>query len=555
MSHPTGCVLVTLREAFGILSLSEKDLDPRALEGLLTAKLETAEFHDIPKLLEAYRTVNGLLESQLWYWNPETTSIHHQDGSTIELRGVNGSAGVMTAPPPASVNQVPPRNLHHTDVELVTDSVSPPIPPSPGMAAAALDDAPIIIDDEAENADVASSAKKTIVPLGVAELPEKSARTTQVLQPPALRHAEPPTAPQRPKAIPAANADDIEDAHSTMVFVPPRRNATAPWVVAAAAVGLVGALWVFQSQISRNRGVAVPTTTQTRPAPIRPVPTPAAPKVAPPVVSPPANTASAPTPKPIQKPVTVPSVPPAPVSSKPVTPPKPSTGTPATTAVTAPVQPANTAVKPAKPNAKPPTKPAPSIAANSAKPTAPAPTVAPAKPAVQAITPKPVVSSKPATRNAPIAQPRAVVKPPAPKPVVQATLRPNTVIAPNIPARPKPTVKPLPKPVTASSPSVSAQPKPTIKPNTPRPKPVSVPAPVAVIEAPKTTGLPDNLTRDEYGRRYFNQKIYEVWQRSGAQLRYASWEAIPLELQTLPSNRFRAAVYIAAPPEPIEPPR
>ncbi len=551
MSHPTGCVLVTLREAFGILALSEKDLDPRALEGLLTAKLETAEFHDIPKLLEAYRAVNGLLESQLWYWNPETTSIHHQDGSTIELRGVNGSAGVMTAPPPASV---PPRNLHHTDVELVTDSVSPPIPPSPKIAAAALDDAPIIIDDEAENANMASSAKKTIVPLGVAEPPEKSARTTQVLQSPALRQADPPTAPQRPKAIPAANADDIEDAHSTMVFVPPRRNATAPWVVAAAAVGLVGALWVFQSQIGRNRGVAVPTTTQTRPAP-----TPAVPKVAPPVVSPPANTASVPTPKPVQKPVVVPSVPPAPVSSKPVTPPKPNTGTPATTAVTAPVRPANTAVKPAKP----PTKPASSIAATSGKTTAPASTVAPAKPAVQAITQKPVVSSKPVTKNAPVAQPRvAVVKPsaPAPKPVVQAALKPNTVAASNIPARPKPTIKPVPKPVTASSPSVPAppkpvQPKPTIKPNTPRPKPVSVPAPVAVIEAPKTTGLPDNLTRDEYGRRYFNQKIYEVWQRSGAQLRYQSWEAIPLEIQTLPSNRFRAAVYIAAPPEPIEPPR
>jgi hypothetical protein len=69
--------------------------------------------------------------------------------------------------------------------------------------------------------------------------------------------------------------------------------------------------------------------------------------------------------------------------------------------------------------------------------------------------------------------------------------------------------------------------------------------------------LPDNLTREEFGRRYFNQKLFEVWQRSGAELRYSSWEAVPLEIQTLDSRRFRAAVYIAPPPreEAAEPGR
>ena len=50
--------------------------------------------------------------------------------------------------------------------------------------------------------------------------------------------------------------------------------------------------------------------------------------------------------------------------------------------------------------------------------------------------------------------------------------------------------------------------------------------------------LPDNLTREEYGRRYFNQKIFEVWQRSGAQLRYANWEGIPFEIQTRIPDRI-----------------
>jgi hypothetical protein len=155
-------------------------------------------------------------------------------------------------------------------------------------------------------------------------------------------------------------------------------------------------------------------------------------------------------------------------------------------------------------------------------------------------------------------KPLAPASKPVVKPVAQATAKPATVSAPNIPARPTTTINPLPKPVTTAS-TNPAQPKnaikPLPKPTKPRPKPVSVPAPVAVIEAPRSTGLPDNLTREEYGRRYFNQKIFEVWERSGARLRYTSWEGIPLEIQTLASRRFREAVYIAAPPEPIEPPR
>ncbi len=550
---------MTLREAFGILALSEKDLDPRALEGLLTAKLETAEFHDIPKLLEAYRTVNGLLESQLWYWNPETTSIHHQDGSTIELRGV--SAGVMTAPPPSGVTQSAPQNVYNTEVELVTDSVPPAVSPPPMMAAAAaMDDAPIIIDEEAETLAAVPTPKKTVVPLSADEpfeesvgpIPSIKTAKTVSLEPQSPSSAKRPpersTTPTRPnRAAPAANvsADEVDETHSTMVFVPPRRNSTAPWVVAAAAVGLVGALWVFQSQIGRNRAVIAPvSTTRTQPGP-----SPTAPKAATPAVSPPA--------KPVQKPSVAPPVPPAAVSSKPA-PPATQSNTvnsrPTTTAVTNPAKPASASAKPIKPVAKPSTKPvAPNVAIS--RNTTPVRPSAAAKPIPLVIAPKPVVSSKPAPKNATVAKPRPVVKPPAPKPNVQAATKPNTVAAPNIPARPKPAINPLPKPGTAATPVRPAQPTIRPKPITPRPKPVSVPAPVAVIEAPKTTGLPDNLTRDEYGRRYFNQKIFEVWQRSGAQLRYASWEAIPLEIQTLPSDRFRAAVYIAAPPEPIEPPR
>lgn len=543
-----------LREAFGILALSEKDLDPRALEAVLTARLETAEFHDIPRLLEAYRTVNSLLETQMWYWNPETTSIHHQDGSTIELRGASPNVGVMTAPPPSSPPRVPPQKPSEPDeVELITDGVppvaltppipTPPVPTPPATRAVTADDVSLVVDDETEalrsipgaQSHPARSGRSLepfeeplhLSPSATArpphdqlELPQPgfpaSAATARAPRP------EPVTQPRTKRAIPTLNNDDdLELAHTTMVIAPPRQKITAPWMVAVAAVGLAGGLWLLQSQTGRavQRDAVVPVT-NTQPQTSTP---PAAT-----ITSPAAN----PTPSnPIPKPV-IATAKPAPTSAAP----KPGVSKPVTPK---PVTP--------KPNV---------TARGAAKPSSPANLSAAVKPATQPTTPPPVTPTKPSTPAATprpqptVAKPQATpsfttIRSPAPKPA--AVPKAATTAQTRPPA--KPVTKPAAKPVTATTV------KPAQRPILPRPKPVSVPAPVAVIEAPKSTGLPDNLTREEYGRRYFNQKIFEVWQRSGAQLRYASWEAIPLEIQTLDSGRFRSAVYIAPPPEPPAEPK
>ncbi len=147
---------MTLRDAFEVLSLSEKDLDPRSLEGVLTARLETAEFHDIPKLLEAYRTVNSLLETERWYWNPEMATNDQVGSATIEMRGapfVNGSTEtlVQTRPAPAAPVGMADAQSDTDDVEIITDEPAaiantpvrrPTVPLS-------LADVSILIDDDA----------------------------------------------------------------------------------------------------------------------------------------------------------------------------------------------------------------------------------------------------------------------------------------------------------------------------------------------------------------------------------------------------------------------
>ncbi len=572
-----------LREAFGILALSEKDLDPRALEAVLTARLETAEFHDIPRLLEAYRTVNGLLETQMWYWNPETTSIHHQDGSTIELRGANASAAVMTAPPPSPPALTPPaltppaltppsapQGSRADEVELITDG-APAIPelPAPAVRAAVSDDVSLVVDEEAE-----TRATPIIPPPSpafgshtpTAQPFEESVRlTSRVEFPPAPTNAarapqpEMITQPRINRSIPIGADDDLEQAHSTMVIVPPRRKVTAPWVVAVAAVGLAGGLWVLQSQTGRSaqRNSVAPIV---RPSAVNTAPSPAP---APPVATKPATAprAANPAPKPAVKPATA-ATKPAPIEPaiktaiKPAA--KPAPKPPALVSSGKPSAPKPIELKPTAPK---PTAPKPTTTA-SAKPQNPTIEVTPPAATPKAATPASVRPKPVAVKPQPT--PSFAPPPPAPKPVAvqkptpvspPAQVRPaaKPAVAVTRPA-PQPAARPAPKPA-AAPPTAATTIKPAQRPIAPRPKPVSVPAPVAVIEAPKSTGLPDNLTREEYGRRYFNQKIFEVWQRSGAQLRYATWEAIPLEIQTLDSNRFRSAVYIAPPPEPQESPK
>jgi hypothetical protein len=76
---------------------------------------------------------------------------------------------------------------------------------------------------------------------------------------------------------------------------------------------------------------------------------------------------------------------------------------------------------------------------------------------------------------------------------------------------------------------------------------IANPQPVARIQTPKASGRIDNLSREEFGQRYFNRKLFEVWQRDGAKLRYSNWEEVPLELQILENNLFRSAIYLNGP--------
>ncbi|HEX2865149.1 MAG TPA: hypothetical protein VHN99_11315 [Deinococcales bacterium] len=66
------------------------------------------------------------------------------------------------------------------------------------------------------------------------------------------------------------------------------------------------------------------------------------------------------------------------------------------------------------------------------------------------------------------------------------------------------------------------------------------------------TGLPDNLTREEYGRQYFNHQLFDVWVRDGARLEYATWAEVPDAVQFLDTGTFRARVYLG-PGESPEP--
>jgi hypothetical protein len=76
---------------------------------------------------------------------------------------------------------------------------------------------------------------------------------------------------------------------------------------------------------------------------------------------------------------------------------------------------------------------------------------------------------------------------------------------------------------------------------------IANPQPVSSIQVPKASGKIDNLSREEFGQRYFNRKLFEVWQRDSAKLRYGTWDEIPLELQILENNLFRSAIYLNGP--------
>jgi hypothetical protein len=117
--------------------------------------------------------------------------------------------------------------------------------------------------------------------------------------------------------------------------------------------------------------------------------------------------------------------------------------------------------------------------------------------------------------------------------------------------KPKPAVT-KPKPV-ASKPVVT-KPKPVAA--KPKPIPVNIPvtpaapaaaAPVMKIESPTEVVDPNNLSKEQIGRRFLNEKYYADWITRKAQLKYPSWNEIPVAVQVLNYTDFRAAVLISLP--------
>jgi hypothetical protein len=223
-------------------------------------------------------------------------------------------------------------------------------------------------------------------------------------------------------------------------------------------------------------------------------------------------------------------------------------------------------VKPvAKPVVKPVAKPAVKPVANPVVKPVAKPVVKPVvKPAVKPVvqpTPQPVVSKPNPVTTAPRVTPSPIVK--TPKPVVtpkKPTVR-DSRSADNLPpiaTAPKPVVtKPVvskPKPVVTKP--VVSKPKPVV--SKPKPIPVVVPtptpvtppvatAPVMKIEPPAEVIDPNNLSREQIGRRFLNEKYYADWLSRKAQLKYPSWDEIPIATQVLAYADFRTAVLIALP--------
>ena len=126
----------------------------------------------------------------------------------------------------------------------------------------------------------------------------------------------------------------------------------------------------------------------------------------------------------------------------------------------------------------------------------------------------------------------------APKPAAVSLTRKKWAIRPAQTAtKLRPAVKPK---VTAGKPKAMAKsvvPDSALRQLTPD---VSQGAP------PTPTGLPNDLTREEYGNQYFNHKLFDVWAQSSARLAYATWADIPDLVQLLDASTFRARVYESA---------
>ncbi len=423
--------------------------------------------------------------------------------------------------------------------ESLVLSDNPPVDSLPlsGSSMNGLDVNGLAIHRPGMNAEVTPVAPAGIVRQREAAPPGVKARTLESL-PPELkpkpqstgRTPEAPPFERRtsyPSRVSSETPRTYRDARErvSQTNVPRRKQPVGLWVFAALILGASAVLLtptLRQQLLSRiNAGAATAAA-------------------APPAVKPVLTGSSKPTPsrstQPLQKPLPKPKAAPVkPVVAKPAKP--AATATPNTKGSAASSQ-----------AQKPPVTPTPAVStAAPVTPTPAAPTTDPRVAPTQSVQPKPVspksVLPKPGTSK-PVQRPKPVAVKPKTGP---AGLPPVT--------RPEATTKPVVvavKPVAANP--VTTKPVAPAKPAPVR-KPVALPPPNPVTsveyQAPQsdatTQVLPGGLTRAEFGRQFLNRKQYEVWQQQGAELNFASWDAIPLETQVLSSADFRAAVLIALP--------
>ncbi len=196
----------------------------------------------------------------------------------------------------------------------------------------------------------------------------------------------------------------------------------------------------------------------------------------------------------------------------------------------------------------------------------PSSSIAKPKPVVKPVVAKPKPVVKPVVADTPKPSVTTLVKPvvipkPVAKPIVKPVVKPTPVVKPK-PSDPRSAAvlppigaKPVavkPKPVAVKPKPVAVKPKPTVlRFEDPAPKPsapAAIPAPVVTTPAPVTEVVdPNNLTREQIGRRFLNEKYYADWLSRGAQLKYPNWADIPIATQVLAFADFKSTVLIALP--------
>ena len=499
--------MMTLLEAMRLLGLRRSDLDPGVLQRTLQARLETADFEEIPRLLTAYRTITRVLDQ------------------VPSLQVQSGSLG------PAQLAEEPMLVLD----EAAITHVEPTLPPQAPHGAPWSAKGPFVMLGSIAMIAVGSAVwafwpGTASTSTASQSSPAVTSRTAAQAAKPVVK-AKPVVAVATPTAKPAPKAAQSSLEPKAVTASRPAPQAATAKAVPSQNKSTPGKP-ASSKAISGEQAMSKPTSTQltsSKPAPSQKAPSQQAPsqKVPSKPVSSsvasgnPASSGLAQGKQPPVTGVTAQAAAPARTAQASAQPTANAKVMPkGATATLAPVARAEVTRTPtAKPPGVAPRKTTPSATAarrqgTSAKPKAPA------QPSNQIVTAAPAQTGKTAA-TAKVTQASA------------ATGQGRRATLPVAAPRPRPAA-----PVAATQPA----PPPAVAVVAPDPAPAVIDA---TDESPQATVT---LSAENTAQRYFNERLFSLWQRSGATLRYESWMNIPVDIQLLEAARFREAVYLLEPP-------